>query len=133
MDPANSSRNEVDAFIREKIDTVPHLEALLLLWESRPRQWSEAELAGRLFVPPDTVRRIMRDLAVHGLIAAKRGPAPVYGYRSRSAAGDQLLEEMAAIYRQELVRISNLIHSKAPSAVREFARAFEFGRRSRRK
>jgi len=26
-----------------------------------------------------------------------------------------------------------MIHSKAPSAVREFARAFEFGRGSRRK
>jgi hypothetical protein len=29
-------------------------------------------------------------------------------------------------YRRELLRISRMIHSKAPSSVREFARAFKF-------
>ncbi len=129
MDPPTPERDEVDAFIRENIDTVPHLEALLLLWESRPRQWSETELTARLFVPSDTVRQIMRNLAVHGLISAKNAPEPVYGYRSRSAVGDRLVEAVALVYRRELVRISTMIHRKAPSAVREFARAFEFGRR----
>ena len=31
-----------------------------------------------------------------------------------------------SIYRKELIRISRLIHSKPPAAVREFAKAFRF-------
>ena len=34
-------------FLAERIDTVPQLEALLLLWESPQRQWTEEELAAR--------------------------------------------------------------------------------------
>lgn len=127
IDP--STRAEVDRFIRERIDTVPHLEALLLLWGSRPRHWSEEELVERLFVPLDQLRRIMRDLGNHGLVAAKKAPESVYCYLSPSESGDRLVEAVAVTYRRELVRISTMIHSRAPSAVREFARAFEFGRR----
>jgi predicted ArsR family transcriptional regulator len=129
MEPSESERDRVDTFVLEHIETVPHMEALLLVWENRPRQWSEGDLAARLFVPADTVRRIMRNLADHGLITAKQAPDPVYGYRSQSAEGDQLMEAVAATYRRELVRVSTMIHAKTSSAVRAFARAFEFGRR----
>jgi hypothetical protein len=37
---------------------------------------------------------------------------------------DQLLGSLNAIYREEMIRISTMIHSKPSSAVREFARAF---------
>ena len=35
-------------FLAERVDTVPQLEALLLLWENPQRQWSEEELAARI-------------------------------------------------------------------------------------
>ncbi len=34
------------------------------------------------------------------------------------------MESVDAVYRKEVVRISSLIHSKAPAGVRDFARAF---------
>ena len=37
-----------------------------------------------------------------------------------------ILKQVEATYRRELVRVANMIHSKAPAAVREFARAFRF-------
>ena len=37
-------------FIHEHIDSVPHLEALILLWNSRPVGWTCDELASRLYV-----------------------------------------------------------------------------------
>lgn len=43
------TEEEVFRFILDEIDTVPHLEALLLLWNSRPKQRAEEELSERLF------------------------------------------------------------------------------------
>ena len=49
-------------FIAENIDSVPHLEALILLWNSRPVSWNLAELASRLYVTPERVHEILNDL-----------------------------------------------------------------------
>lgn len=48
-----SPQPEMDAyeFIRQSIDSVPHLEALMLLWNSRPAGWTPEELATRLYIP----------------------------------------------------------------------------------
>jgi hypothetical protein len=40
MTQENAIGKEVDQFILVEIDSVPHLEALLLLWNSKPRKWS---------------------------------------------------------------------------------------------
>lgn len=49
-------------FILEKMDSVPHLEALILLWNSRPVGWTCEELASRLYVPSEKVNDLLRDL-----------------------------------------------------------------------
>ena len=51
---------EVDRFIAEQIDTVPHLEALLLLWNSRPKAWTVPEMAHALYVPSELAENILR-------------------------------------------------------------------------
>ena len=43
-------RKAVDQFIVNEIESVPHLEALLLLWNTRPRQWPMDEMAKALYV-----------------------------------------------------------------------------------
>ena len=123
------SKGEVDRFIVEKIESVPHMEALLLIWETRPQQWSESDLAERLFVRPEAARRIMRDLVTQGLVSASKEGSQKYSYPSASPARDDLMKSVAETYRSELVRVSGMIHSKASGALREFARAFEFGRK----
>jgi len=40
MPESDPTKEEVDRFILQYIDSVPQLEALLLAWESRPRQWT---------------------------------------------------------------------------------------------
>ena len=46
----------VDQFLQDQIDTVPHLEALLLLWNSRPKPWSVVDMADGLFVAPEAAK-----------------------------------------------------------------------------
>ena len=116
----------VDQFILEKIDSVSHLEALLLLWNSRPKQWSPEEMARRLYVDTRIARQLLADLQRSDLIVGVSNSTPTYFYETRSEEGDRLIESVDATYRYQIVRISNLIHSKGSSAVRDFARAFRF-------
>ena len=122
--PQNES--EVYQFIRERIESVPHLEALLLLWNSRPQPWSLENLTKRLYIGQERVQLLLADLVREGVITLVPGIPEAYGYNSVSVEQDQLIAAVDATYRRELVRIANLIHSRPPSSVRDFARAFRF-------
>ena len=130
----DAGEEEVYGFILEQIDTVPHLEALLQLWHSRPRSWSESEIAERLFVNASGAREIMADLVRWGLVRSERrvDGANSYSYCS-SQQTDRLLEGVVRAYRTDLIRISTAIHSKVSPGVREFARAFQFKRKGGKK
>ena len=112
-------------FIVRRIDSVPHLEALLLLWERPASVWAEEEIAARVYVSPARARTILEDLARNGLIAATPGE-PVRHTYNPAWDDRQLMQEIALAYRRHLVQITRFIHTKAsPDAVQEFARAFE--------
>jgi hypothetical protein len=111
-------------FIQENIDSVPHLEALVLLWNSRPVGWSGEELSSRLYVQPEQVNQIIRDLVRIQVAREIPGEPPRFAYFSRSEEQNDLMHEVDGAYRRELVRVSTMIHSKASPAIREFARAF---------
>ena len=125
--PTGVDQQELYDFIFTRIDAVPHLEALLLLWNARPRIWSEIGAAERLFINVAGVRSIMADLSRHGLITIDQSSPPRYSYLS-STENDRLIAAVDHAYRTDLVRISRAIHSKGPASVREFARAFQLGR-----
>jgi predicted DNA-binding transcriptional regulator len=111
-------------FIFDQIESVPHLEALLLVWNSRPQPWTIENLAQRLYVSSDVVLTLLQDLVRQGLIAIVPGPPQGYRYETASPEQDQLMAAVDETYRREVVRISTLIHSKPSPSVREFARAF---------
>jgi hypothetical protein len=115
---------QVDEFIREEIDTIPQLEALLLVWNGRPKLWTVEEMAAALYVDAGVSRNILHDLARRGLLAVESENQ--YGYRSTSSERDRLIEALDATYRRELIRVSRLIHSKAAPGIRDFAEAFRF-------
>jgi predicted ArsR family transcriptional regulator len=115
-------RRQVDQFIIEQVESVPHLEALLLMWNSRPRQWSLQEMAKALYLSQGATEPILQDLARRGLIALEPG---AYSYQEDEVRNN-LIHNVDQMYRRELVRISNMIHSKPPASVRAFAQAFKF-------
>jgi predicted ArsR family transcriptional regulator len=120
----NDIPEEVLRFIERRIDSVPHMEALLLLWEAPARQWSDAEIAARVYVSSEQARKVLTDLARSGLIDQSAPAGFVY-----NCAWDEsnLMKKVAAAYRRHLVHVSGLIHAKSASeAVRDFARAFQF-------
>ena len=125
-EPTPVEVDQVLRFVRDEIDSVPELEALLLLWQHRPAAWNVADVARRLYIAPDQAQAVLADLSRKGMLAVDPEREDSYGYASRSAERDALMAHTEAVYRRQIVRISTLIHSKPSSAVRDFARAFRF-------
>src|ERR1700761_5056072 len=118
-------RRNVEQFIVDEIDSVPHLEALLLLWRSAPRSCSASEIARQLYVSSGEGAAIADDLHRRSLIERKDGR---FFYDTRSEERNRLLEAVGEMHRRELIRISGIIHSKASPGIRAFANAFRFRR-----
>jgi predicted ArsR family transcriptional regulator len=115
-------KEQVDRVLLDQIETVPHLEALLLLWNSRPRPWSIEDLAARLYLDGQGVKQVIDDLTNRELVEADPG-SNLHRYRA-SPVSDRLVGAVDATYRREVIRVSNMIHAKGPASVRAFARAF---------
>jgi hypothetical protein len=120
------NREQIDRFIVDEIDSVPQLEALLLVWNNRPKEWNSGSMARALYVSPDVAQDILRRLAQRHLIAEVNANSGQYVLQVDSAEREQLLASLDKVYRRELVRVSTMIHSKASRAVRDFASAFRF-------
>lgn len=121
------SRAEVDRFILTSIDSVPHLEALLLLWQNPSEPWTVDGVAKRLWIDREDARSILYDLTRNQFLSVIVAEFEQYTYRTDSG-NDRILRGLAEIYRQDMVRISTMIHAKPSSSVRAFARAFRFTR-----
>jgi hypothetical protein len=121
---SGTQRLQVALFIIEQIDSVPQLEALLLLFNSRPKTWSIETMAKSLYVRSDVAVRILDTLLQRKLIAVHSHRPDVFYYASEDDYQNRLMEAVDAVYRKEVVRVSSLIHSKGSAGVRDFARAF---------
>jgi predicted ArsR family transcriptional regulator len=125
---SEARRLQVDRFIIEQIDSVPQLEALLLLFNSQPKTWSADEMAKSLYVRNEAASKILESLLLRNLIAVCPGGTNLFFYSPGNHGRNSLLEAVDAIYRKEVVRISSIIHSKGSPSVRDFARAFRIKR-----
>lgn len=121
MDPQTPQISEVDAFVIAEIESVPHLEALLLIWNGRPRKWSVSDMARAIYLADNETQLILRDLVQRQLIVME---SDMYRYNASHPKTD-VVAKLDSIYRREIVRISNMIHSKPSASVRAFARAFK--------
>lgn len=118
------SDEDVIGFILDEIESVPQLEALLLLRNTRPRKWMVDELSKRLYISREAARSVLEDLSRKKLILLD--PADSTYHYAATEDRDRLIGLVDETYRRQIVRISQLIHSKPSAALRDFARAFRF-------
>lgn len=116
MTEANQDEQRVYEFIFAEIESAPHLEALLLLWNARPARWFVENLTGRLFLEHDTARKILADLTRKEIIRVVSGSPEQYCYESKSEEKDRLIELVDVTYQRQVFRIATMIHSKASSS-----------------
>ena len=120
--PDNPVPPEVRLFIFDCIESVAHLEALLLLKDSPELHWDVFSLARRLYIGHAEATAILEHLTACEL--AQRSGAG-FRYHTRDAERRRLIDALAESHARYLVPLTRLIHEKA-SGIRKFADAFKF-------
>ena len=113
---------DVRQFALQHIDSIAHMEALLMLWRDPGQPWAADTVATRLYIDVPNAAAVLERLHALGL-AQKDGST--YRYGCSSASTHDLVSQLAALYVTHLIPITNLIHSKRDSRIREFADAFK--------
>lgn len=107
------------ALINRSIDSVEHVEVLLLLRHDPDRVWSAQDVAGELRRSPVSVERRLRDLTRSKLVA-QVDERFVY----RKGEHDATVEELEHEYESRRVRLIEAIFSRSIDSARSFADAF---------
>jgi hypothetical protein len=115
---------DIREFIADRIDTVPQLEALLMMSARSEVAWTVEEVSARTYVSLPAARLVLESLHGRGLVAVDatgRG----YRFQPHNAVDVALVAKVGDFYRSNVVLVATTIHEKASASVREFARAFD--------
>jgi len=121
--PAKGIPEVVSRLVAERIDSVPELEAILLLRNHRSRAWTPEDAAQRLYVSSSNAAQILAALVRRGILKRNHGH---YRYAPEDEQLEAAIDELAAAYASELIALTHMIHAKPSRSIREFADAFRF-------
>jgi hypothetical protein len=119
--PADELPENVRKLIAERIDSIPELEAILLLREDRDRQWAASDAGKRLYVSTTMAAHILALLAGRGFLSRQ---GEEYRYAPESSELGAVVDALASCYSRALIAVTSAIHSKPSASVRQFAEAF---------
>ena len=116
--------DDVRRFILTSIPSVPFLEALLLLRSDRRRSWPSGLVASRLYIAEKDALELLRGMESSGI--ARGGADGAFTYAPASAELDATLDALELAYAQNLVGVTDLIHSRVEKRAHQFADAFRW-------
>jgi hypothetical protein len=111
----------VRELIADRLDSIPELEAVLLLREESTRTWTPEEAGKRLYVSTTVAAHILQQLHVRGLLLKDE---EAYRYGPESEALTAAVTQLAVSYSRNLIKVTHIVHSKPSQSVRDFANAF---------
>ena len=114
--------DDVRRFVLASVASVPFLEAMLLMRAHPEVSWSGAELARRLYVPAALADDLLGQLCESGL--ASPGDSDNTFCWNAATATVATIDDLAAIYSENVVGIAGLIHSRPARRAVQFADAF---------
>jgi hypothetical protein len=118
--------DDVSRFLHQYIDSVEHLEVLLLAQTSPGRTWSAPDMARELYSHPSSITQRFHRLVGSGLL---REVSPgVVQYAPRAAELDEIVSRLADVYRERRVAVISLIATKPLANVKAFSDAFRIRR-----
>jgi len=111
----------VRRLLLDRIDSVPELEAVLLLRDYRPQEWTEQEVGQRLYVSNAVATYVLSQLVDRGFF---RRVGQKYAFAPADPELERDVEDLARTYTSHLIEVTQLIHGKPSLSVRQFADAF---------
>jgi hypothetical protein len=112
---------DAEDFILRNVDSIAEMETLVLLHRERGKSWESTSLAKRLYITVADAQEVLEKLAARRLLI-KTGDTYLYSPSTSEAAPMSLI---TALYAEQLIAITGLIHSKSRSRVQQFADAFK--------
>jgi hypothetical protein len=112
---------DVRDFVIKHIDSIAHLEALLLLRGNPDEYWTAGSAAKRLYISEEDTANVLARLSSDGFLAANEQG---FSYGCKDTELEQMVARLEKLYARHLIPVTNLIHAK-PSRIREFADAFK--------
>jgi hypothetical protein len=116
--------DEVRRFILTSVPSVPYLEAMLLLRGEPGIAWDAPTLARRLYVPQNGAADVLRQLAEAGFVTVE---SECWHWRPAPEAA-ALVDQLATVYSENLLGVTELIHSRQDRRAHQFADAFRLRR-----
>jgi hypothetical protein len=113
----------VKRLIAERIESIPELEAVLLLKDHPERDWDADEAGARLYVSRLMAAHLLAALAGRGLL---RRTGETYRYLPATDSLRADVDDLAQCYSRHLVAVTQLVHARPGVSVRSFADAFRF-------
>lgn len=113
--------DDIRDFILNFVDSIAHIEALMLLRRDPEISWDAASLAARLYISVDDAKRVLEELGARGLLMVNN---EVYRYGCASPELKAMVDRLARIYAAQLIAVTNLVHAKTSSRIKQFADAF---------
>lgn len=107
-------------FLLRTIDSVAQWEGLLLLRAHPNTSRDAAAVARHLYISEEETAFLLVRLAEHRILVSEDGH---FRYKPESPELDELISRCAELYREYLIPVTRIIHSK-PSRVQAFADAF---------
>jgi hypothetical protein len=122
----NSLPADVHQFLYQNIESVEHLEVLVLLLRRPERGWSPDEVARELYSHPASISRRLAMLLGQGLL--REIEHGCYQYAPRTSELHATVLRVADTYHERRVAVITLIASKPVENVRAFSDAFRIRR-----
>lgn len=113
----------VRRLIAERIDSIPELEAVLLLRQHRDQSWSVEEAGQRPYVSSTMAAHILGVLTERGFLARTHQH---FQYVPASPELEADVTLLASTYAKHLIAVTHIVHAKPSASVRLFAQAFRF-------
>jgi len=112
---------DVRDFVDQFIDTVAQLEALLLLRNNPNEKWDVKKVAQRLYIGERHATEALSRLRADGLLGVENDQ---WCFACATTELESIVGRLAALHSQNLIALTNVIHSK-PRGARQFADAFK--------
>ena len=113
--------DDIKQFIIVGIDSVAHLEALLLLRNGAHENWEIPIIAQRLYITEQETSAVLKRLCDQGFVMMNGNEPSLFQYRPKSVELARIIDRMAEVYKKQLVPVTNLIHSKPRTRIQGLA------------
>jgi hypothetical protein len=100
---------------------------MLLLRDDPQRTWDAKSVAGRLYISEQHAAELLQQLVASGT-ARVNDASGACSYSPESEKLRDLISRLAEVYGQQLVAVTQMIHSKVGTQAQHFADAFRIRR-----